>query len=90
MTAIARPRPARAAGPVDCAPWCAYSDGHPEELYREDQWCFTDQLVRTCRLSRRSSDHCESAPSGRGCTALGNRTATLSSSWPTKTGRGSR
>lgn len=27
--------------PIQCAPWCEYGDGHPEEFCREDQTCWS-------------------------------------------------
>lgn len=27
--------------PVECAPWCDYGDGHPDECHREDQQCWS-------------------------------------------------
>lgn len=35
--------PALADGPIDCAPWCKYADGHPG-MFREDQRCYSDEL----------------------------------------------
>ena len=31
--------PTRACGPINCAPFCIDGDGHPDEGWREDQWC---------------------------------------------------
>ena len=27
--------------PITCTPWCVDGDGHPNEIGREDQWCYT-------------------------------------------------
>jgi hypothetical protein len=32
--------PARGLEPVTCQPWCEASDGHPNQRFREDQYCF--------------------------------------------------
>jgi hypothetical protein len=33
------PLPPPAVAPINCQPWCAVGDGHPDERTREDQWC---------------------------------------------------
>lgn len=39
-------RPALATGPVQCAPWCEYRDGHVGVMYADDQRCYSP-LLRT-------------------------------------------
>ena len=29
--------------PIACRPWCVYGDGHPNETFREDQWCSSEE-----------------------------------------------
>jgi hypothetical protein len=41
---VPRTKPVRADGPVECAPWCRYGDGHATELFRDDQRCETEAL----------------------------------------------
>lgn len=36
---------ARPTGPVTCKPWCCHGDGHPAELYVEDQYCASEMLT---------------------------------------------
>jgi predicted DNA-binding transcriptional regulator AlpA len=38
-------RPKLAEGPIECAPWCQYNNGHPTQ-FADDQQCFSD-LPRT-------------------------------------------
>jgi hypothetical protein len=35
---------ARPTGPIVCTPWCEDGDGHPNELFAEDQRCFSPSL----------------------------------------------
>jgi len=34
-----RSTPTPATGPIQCRPWCEDGDGHPRELFAEDQCC---------------------------------------------------
>ena len=36
MTAIGQPT----ISPIQCAPWCVYGDGHPQQFMRGDQTCW--------------------------------------------------
>ena len=42
-------RPTPATGPTTCEPWCSDGDGHPDELFVEDQRC--DSSVMNVELS---------------------------------------
>lgn len=44
--------------PIECAPWCTEGDGHPDEIFHEDQTCFgpstylqVSKKMITCRTS---------------------------------------
>jgi len=55
MTAVAPTIPSQAderqtLPPITCTPWCTDGDGHPNEVFRADQWCRTEE--RATMLTR--------------------------------------
>jgi hypothetical protein len=45
----------RTLPPVTCEPWCVDGDGHPDEVFHDDQWCRTDET--SVLLTRDYRDH---------------------------------
>ena len=31
--------------PITCTPWCEDGDGHPHEVFRQDQWCRSEEVA---------------------------------------------
>ena len=57
MTSMTEPTERQTLPPITCTPWCMDGDGHPNEVFRADQWCRTEEQATMLTRDYKYRDH---------------------------------